>query len=70
MIKKKAIALGFVAIFSWLGSASMSQTLKTFQGAYENGNATYQYYENENFERFFQGSFKYKGSITDGSNVK
>jgi len=42
------------------------QTLKTFQGNYENGTATYQYYENQNLERVFQGPFKYKGAVTGG----
>ena len=49
---------------------SFSQTLKVFQGGYENGTATYQYYENDNFERIFQGSFKYKGTIIDGIKGK
>jgi formylglycine-generating enzyme len=62
--------LGLIIIlfisFQW----AYAQTIKTFQGAYENGTATYEYYENENFERVFQGSFKYKGAITDGTNSK
>lgn len=45
---------------------AFAQTLKTFQGNYENGTATYQYYENQNFERVFQGQFKYKGIVTGG----
>lgn len=48
----------------------ISQTIKVFQGGYENGTAAYQYYENENFERIFQGSFKYKGTVIDGSKGK
>jgi len=62
--------LSFVICLGLFSHLLYSQTLKTFQGAYENGTATYQYYENENFERFFQGSFKFKGTIPDGNNVK
>jgi formylglycine-generating enzyme len=47
-----------------------SQNTKQFQGNYENGTATYQYYENENFERIFQGSFKYKGTVVDALKGK
>jgi formylglycine-generating enzyme required for sulfatase activity len=42
-----------------------SQTIKLYQGTFESGTATYQYYENENYERIFQGSFKYKGTVVD-----
>lgn len=37
-----------------------SQTIKTYSGVFEEGTATYQYYENENFERVFHGKFNYK----------
>jgi formylglycine-generating enzyme required for sulfatase activity len=67
---KKNSILGLICFLIISGQVLLSQTLKTFQGAYENGTATYQYYENENFERLFQGSFKYKGTIPDGNNVK
>jgi hypothetical protein len=39
------------------------QTLKTYSGIFEEGKATYQYYENENFDRFFHGNFSYNGSL-------
>jgi formylglycine-generating enzyme len=42
-----------------------SQNIKTYQGPYENGTTTYQYYENENYERIFHGNFKYKAIIID-----
>lgn len=38
------------------------QQIKTYNGAFENGQATYQYFENDNFERIFQGSFSYHGT--------
>lgn len=41
---------------------SFSQT-KTYSGEYENGIATYQYYENSDFERVLNGTFSYK--VTD-----
>jgi hypothetical protein len=40
-----------------------SQVLKTYSGNFERGKATYQYYENEKFDRVFHGSFSYTGSI-------
>jgi len=43
----------------------VSQNIKTYQGIYESGNATYQYYENENYERIYHGNFKYKATIID-----
>ena len=36
------------------------QTLKTYSGNYEGGEATYQYYENTEYERIYQGKFSYK----------
>lgn len=55
---------------------STSQTLKTYSGKYDNGTASYSYYE-ENDQRIYQGDFKYeekdefnsfnvKGSFTKG----
>jgi hypothetical protein len=39
-----------------------SQTLKTYTGNYEDGSATYQYYENKDYERVYHGTFKYSES--------
>jgi len=38
-------------------SANTSRVLKTYSGAFGGGTATYQYYENEKFERIYHGSF-------------
>lgn len=38
-----------------------AQTIKTYSGPYGKGNATYQYYEDNNGERVYNGSFTYKG---------
>lgn len=54
---KKTIFLLF-AIMMTAGS-SMGQTLKTYSGLYEGGNATYTYYEDENGERVNHGKFTY-----------
>ncbi len=43
----------------------IAQTLKTYQGAWEQGVATYQYFENSNYERIFHGTFHYE-SIQQG----
>lgn len=37
----------------------LCQTLKTYSGSFEAGMATYQYYENADYERIFHGPFKY-----------
>lgn len=37
-----------------------SQTIKTYNGRFENGTATYSYYENEYLERIYHGNFSYK----------
>lgn len=39
--------------------SSFAQTIKTYNGNYEEGIATYSYFENENYERIFNGIFKY-----------
>jgi hypothetical protein len=49
----------FIIVLLSFFQYSFSQQLKTYQGAYKEGTATYQYYENKNYERIFQGSFKY-----------
>lgn len=38
---------------------AFSQQIKTYQGKYEGGNAVYQYFDDENYERIKQGNFKY-----------
>ena len=54
---KAQILIGiYILIFQNL----FSQTLKTYSGSFENGTATYHYYENENSERVYHGSFSYK----------
>ncbi|MCE9539406.1 MAG: hypothetical protein K8R85_09330 [Bacteroidetes bacterium] len=55
----RSIILGFIIIFSY---NSKSQTLQTYNGTFEEGTATYQYYENEKYERIFHGNFEYKSS--------
>ncbi len=51
-------------IFALFVFTAKSQVLKTYTGSYENGTATYQYYENSNYERIYQGSFRYKNGST------
>lgn len=49
---------------------TFSQNLKTYDGQYEdsyggsgNGHANYQYFENEDFERIYNGDFSYKSTL-------
>ena len=46
-------------LLSILVSVVYAQDIKTYTGIYEGGNASYQYYENENYERIFHGRFNY-----------
>lgn len=49
----------FITLFS-ITQTVVSQTLKTYSGNYNGGEATYQYYENSDYERIFNGKFSYK----------
>lgn len=44
------------------------QTVKTYSGNYEDGQATYHYFENEILERVYDGSFVFKRTIANSSN--
>jgi len=57
---KKQLILS--VIFSMIVFFSYGQTLKTYKGKYEKskGVVEYQYFENKNYERVFQGHFLYK----------
>jgi len=56
----KFILYSFVFLFCT--SLSFGQIIKTYSGKYEKGTATYQYYENENYERVLHGNFSYQES--------
>ena len=65
---EKKIRLLFSAFcFIICCSTVKSQPIKTYTGSYEKGQATYQYYENKDYERFFQGSFSYTRKAYDYS---
>jgi hypothetical protein len=38
---------------------SFPQELKTYSGVFKNGTAVYQYYENNDLNRIYQGKFNY-----------
>ncbi len=44
-------------ILTW--NITKSQNIKTYSGNYESGKATYQYFENSDYERIFNGTFTY-----------
>lgn len=48
----------------------IAQTKKTYNGVFENGKAIYQYFENNDLERIFDGSFSYTASINSIRNKK
>jgi hypothetical protein len=59
--------LSSLAFLVFLLQNSISQNIKNYKGNYENGTANYQYYENDNYERIYQGTFSYKGIVTDNA---
>lgn len=49
-------------IIGSIGISNLSaQSLKTYNGAYDRGSATYTYYEDNEYNRIFQGNFSYTG---------
>lgn len=69
---KKVLIVKLIVIQFFIGQFSFSQNIKTYNGPYngsnyygydafsEEGVATYQYYENEKYERIYNGNFNYK----------
>lgn len=57
-MKKLIFIMGLNLLFGIIENV-FSQELLTYQGPYKNGTASYQYSEGNNFERVFQGPFKY-----------
>ena len=54
----------FITIITITSSLSniFGQAVKTYSGTFGNGHAVYQYYENHDLERIYNGSFKYKAA--------
>jgi len=68
-VKYKLLTLAF----SMLAYLLQAQTIKTYSGPYGKGNATYQYYEDKNGERIYEGAFKFNyqnGSIIISGHYK
>lgn len=59
-MKRIALVFAFLIVISLYG---FTQPIKTYTGSYSygdiSGNATYDYYENENYERVYHGNFKF-----------
>jgi hypothetical protein len=53
------VLIFFIGIFQNI----FSQQIKIYNGPYKDGTATYQYYENEKYDRIYQGSFKYSSKV-------
>lgn len=54
-MKKIILFIFFVVVIN----CNYAQKIETYSGRYLKGEAKYQYYENENYERIFHGNFKY-----------
>ena len=61
---KRTNAILFLLLFT-ISTNANSQSLKVYSGSYEHGTATYQYYENKDYERIFQGNISYKSKGYD-----
>jgi hypothetical protein len=59
------IKLFLSVTLSLISYSGLTQALKNYSGAFENGTAIYQYYENDKYERVYHGPFSYKsGTLT------
>jgi hypothetical protein len=65
MIIRKVILVGYLySITNFI----QSQTIKTYKGTYFGGEGTYEYYENSNYERIFNGKLDFKKDVLMGVN--
>ncbi|TNE53758.1 MAG: hypothetical protein EP338_09525 [Bacteroidetes bacterium] len=55
----------FLSVLCLLSTALQinAQELKQYQGTYESGKATYQYFETQSADRIYQGHFKYRSDL-------
>ena len=56
----KKLTLTFLSLLSLTFAGA--QSLQTYKGVFETGTATYQYYENEQSDRIYDGTFNYVGN--------
>ena len=66
MINKR---ITFSLALSLLTSLVSIGQKQSYSGEYKNGIATYQYIENEDYERIYNGSFQYKGTAPFGEKI-
>lgn len=57
--KNLSMKIFLTITLSFLFNHLFSQEIKTYKGEYEHGQATYEYYENSDYERIFNGKFIY-----------
>jgi|GEM_PF-5122580 len=64
------IGITFICITN---AIAFGQDLKTYSGQYNDaeirGEATYQYYENDKYERIYHGSFKFETGVKEGRKL-
>ncbi len=58
---KKLFFITLIIYSNW--ALSQNKQIQTFSGKFEGGTATYLYYENNDYERIYNGAFKYNGSV-------
>lgn len=58
---KNLLLISIILCSNWV--LGQNKSTQTFSGNFENGTATYSYYENDNYERIYNGEFKYSGNV-------
>ena len=65
---KKIQILIFLVLANFL--SVHSQNIKTYTGVFDNGKATYSYFENDSYERIYQGKFIYNENVVKYDGLK
>lgn len=58
---KYLLLIAIISYSNWV--MGQNKSTQTYSGNFENGSATYSYYENDNYERIYNGDFKYSGNV-------
>jgi hypothetical protein len=65
---KTAFLVGFCIYSNFI--SGQSKPTKQFSGNFDNGTATYSYYENENYERMYHGAFTFNSNVKKYDGLK
>ncbi len=65
---KNFVFLTIILFSNW--ALGQDKAAKSFSGNFEDGTATYSYYENDNYERIYNGKFAYSASVVKYDGLK